>query len=155
MATQTQVPPSIRLVNATHEVLEQRPRLKLFFISFLILFLELACIRWFGSMVIYLSFFTNLILMAAFLGMSVGCMTARSQRRLIQSVLPLMLLAVTLSCVALGAYVYLARGLGRLQVSVGSATHRRRFSSAPMSPGEIRRPSSWFRSKSSLSCSFS
>lgn len=122
MATETAVLPSSGPVNATQEAVSRRPRLDLFLISFLILFLELACIRWFGSMVIYLSFFTNLVLMAAFLGMSVGCMAARTRRALVESVLPLMLLAVTLSCVALGGYVYLARGLGRLQINVGSAS---------------------------------
>ena len=40
----------------------------LFLVSFLILFMELACIRWFGSMVVYLTFFTNTALLAAFLG---------------------------------------------------------------------------------------
>lgn len=48
----------------------------LFLISGLILFLELACIRWFPAHVIYLSFFTNIILLACFVGMSVGCLTA-------------------------------------------------------------------------------
>jgi SAM-dependent methyltransferase len=42
----------------------------------LILFLELACIRWFPAHVLYLTFFTNLVLLACFLGMSVGCLAA-------------------------------------------------------------------------------
>ena len=56
-----------------------RPRrvdLHLFLISFLILFFELACIRWFGSTVLFLTFFTNLVLLACFLGMSVGLLSA-------------------------------------------------------------------------------
>ena len=48
----------------------------LFLVSFLILFMELACIRWFGSMVVFLTFFTNIVLLAAFLGISVGCLAA-------------------------------------------------------------------------------
>jgi hypothetical protein len=40
------------------------------------LFLELACIRWFPAHVLYLTFFTNVVLLASFLGMSVGCLTA-------------------------------------------------------------------------------
>ena len=47
--------------------------------SFLILFLELSCIRWFGSTVIFLTFFTNIILMACFLGMSVGLLSAEGR----------------------------------------------------------------------------
>ncbi|MFN2516453.1 MAG: spermidine synthase [Pyrinomonadaceae bacterium] len=49
---------------------------ELFLISLLILFLELACIRWFPAHVLYLTFFTNVVLLASFLGMSVGCLAA-------------------------------------------------------------------------------
>src|SRR5688572_10842408 len=52
----------------------------LFWISFLILFLELAAIRWFPAHVLYLTFFTNAVLLAAFLGMSVGCLAADRRR---------------------------------------------------------------------------
>jgi spermidine synthase len=52
----------------------------LILISFLILFLELACIRWFPAHVLYLTFFTNVVLLASFLGMSVGCLAAGRQR---------------------------------------------------------------------------
>ncbi len=51
----------------------------LFLISFVILFLELACIRWFGAHVLFLTFFTNCVLLACFLGMSLGCLAARSR----------------------------------------------------------------------------
>ena len=49
----------------------------LFLVGFLILFLELACIRWFSAKVVFLQFFTNIVLLAAFLGMSCGCLAAR------------------------------------------------------------------------------
>ena len=52
----------------------------LFLISLVILFLELACIRWFPAHVLYLTFFTNVVLLACFLGMSVGCLTASHRR---------------------------------------------------------------------------
>ena len=42
----------------------------------LILFLELSCIRWFPAHVLFLTFFTNTMLLACFLGMSVGCLAA-------------------------------------------------------------------------------
>lgn len=48
----------------------------LFLISAAILFLELAAIRWFAAYVVTLSFFTNFVLLAAFLGMSVGCLAS-------------------------------------------------------------------------------
>src|ERR1700732_2718158 len=49
---------------------------ELFLISFLVLFLELACIRWLPAHVLFLTFFTNTVLLACFLGMSVGCLAA-------------------------------------------------------------------------------
>ncbi len=58
-----------------------RPALDLFLVSGLILFLELAFIRWFPAHVLFLTFFTNTVLLACFVGMSVGCLTARSPRR--------------------------------------------------------------------------
>ena len=66
--------------------------------------MELACIRWFGSMVVYLTFFTNIALLAAFLGVSVGCLAASSRRSLIDTVLPTLLIGMTLACVVL--YVF-------------------------------------------------
>ncbi len=53
---------------------------ELFLISVIILFLELASIRWFPAHVLYLTFFTNVVLLACFLGMSVGCLAANHQR---------------------------------------------------------------------------
>ena len=53
---------------------------ELILISSIILFLELACIRWFPAHVLYLTFFTNVVLLASFLGMSVGCLAASRQR---------------------------------------------------------------------------
>ena len=52
----------------------------LFLISVLVLFLELACIRWFPAHVLFLTFFTNMVLLACFLGMSVGCLASASKR---------------------------------------------------------------------------
>jgi len=52
----------------------------LFLASFVVLFLELACIRWFPAHVLYLTFFTNLVLLGCFLGMSVGSLRARAAR---------------------------------------------------------------------------
>jgi len=76
----------------------------LFLVSFLILFMELACIRWFGSMVVFLTFFTNIVLLAAFLGISVGCLAASSRRNLIDTVIPILLVGMTVACVVL--YVF-------------------------------------------------
>ncbi|HEX4614053.1 MAG TPA: hypothetical protein VH092_38075, partial [Urbifossiella sp.] len=53
----------------------------LFLVSWLVLFLELACIRWFPSHVMFLTFFTNIVLLACFVGMSVGCLAAGNRTR--------------------------------------------------------------------------
>src|SRR5438552_13405974 len=79
-----------------------RPFADLLLISFLILFFELACIRFFGSMVVFLTFFTNIVLMASFLGMSVGCLAASRRRNFVDWVIPLSFIAVLL---ALGTFV--------------------------------------------------
>src|ERR1043166_3481738 len=52
----------------------------LFLISLLLLFVELACIRWFPAQVLFLTFFTNVVLLASFLGISVGCLAAGRPR---------------------------------------------------------------------------
>src|SRR5882724_7788859 len=57
-----------------------RSGFELFLISTLILLLELAAIRWFPAHVLYLTFFTNIVLLACFLGMSVGCLAANHRR---------------------------------------------------------------------------
>ena len=59
-----------------------RDRVDLFLISILVLFLELACIRWFPSHVLFLTFFTNTVLLAAVLGMSVGCLVASRKAKI-------------------------------------------------------------------------
>ena len=58
-------------------------RLDLFLISFLTLFLELTCIRWFPSHVLFLTFFTNTVLLASILGIAVGCLAASRKSNLL------------------------------------------------------------------------
>ncbi|TMF49950.1 MAG: spermidine synthase [Chloroflexi bacterium] len=60
----------------------ESPRLRLVALSFLMLFLELALIRWVGSNVLYLSYFSNFILLASFLGIGLGFLRANSGRDL-------------------------------------------------------------------------
>jgi hypothetical protein len=52
-------------------------RVRLFLLSFLLLFLELALIRWTSANVIYLSYFTNFVLLASFLGIGLGFLRPR------------------------------------------------------------------------------
>ena len=93
----------------------KRPYADLFLVSFLLLFFELACIRWFGSTVVFLTFFTNIVLLATFLGMSVGCLAASSRRDWIRAVMPLLLVTAALACRQPAGL----RPLGQVMVDVG------------------------------------
>jgi len=62
--------------------LVESQRIRLIALSFLMLFLELALIRWIGSNVLYLSYFSNFILLASFLGIGLGFLRATSARDL-------------------------------------------------------------------------
>ncbi len=53
------------------------PRARIFLVSFAILFFELLCIRWIPSYIRYLSYFNNFILIASFLGIGLGMLSAR------------------------------------------------------------------------------
>jgi hypothetical protein len=92
-----------------------KPYTDLFFISFAILFLELACIRWFGSAVLILAFFTNLVLFACFLGMSVGLLATSRRSNLVTWVIPLAFAAVGLAELTSWAYTH----FGNISIDVG------------------------------------
>ncbi len=82
----------------------QRAQRDLFLVAFLILFFELAAIRWFAATVVFLSFFTNIVLLACFLGMSVGLLTAGSRRDHMRMVLPLAALSMAFAVALFLAY---------------------------------------------------
>lgn len=71
---------------------------RLFGYSFLILFFELALIRFIPSNVRITAYFINLVLVAAFLGMGIGVIRAKGQRNLTQYFLPALLI-LTGACV--------------------------------------------------------
>jgi hypothetical protein len=82
----------------------------LFLSSFLVLFLEVALIRWIPAYVRLLSYFSNFILLASFLGIGVGCLLANRRRDLF-----------VLFPVLLGAVVVAVDTL-RLEVVIPSTT---------------------------------
>ncbi len=57
-------------------------RLRLVSLSFLVLFVELALIRWTGENVVYLSYFSNFVLLGSFLGIGIGFLRSRSRFQL-------------------------------------------------------------------------
>src|SRR3977135_82686 len=87
---------SLRAENLGQESVRPfRTTFEVFLISLIILFLELACIRWFPAHVLYLTFFTNVVLLASFLGMSVGCLAASRRGNYLRG--PHLLLVVALA----------------------------------------------------------
>lgn len=55
------------------------PKLRLVLLSFLMLFVELALIRWLGANIVYLSYYSNFVLLGSFLGIGLGFLRARSR----------------------------------------------------------------------------
>lgn len=95
----------------------RRPSLDLFLISFLILFFELASIRWFASTVVFLTFFTNIVLLASFLGMSVGLLAARRPQNFVRWVLPVALVSIA---IAIGSYLAYWGSSHGITITVGN-----------------------------------
>src|SRR2546427_7853217 len=84
------------------------PRVRIFLLSFAMLFFELLCIRWIPSYVRFLSYFNNFVLLASFLGIGLGMLTARRKRFLF---LPFPLMVVLLVIVV---------GLNRFDLRINS-----------------------------------
>ena len=102
------------LANETADI--RRQAIRLFAVGFLVLFLELACIRWFATYVIFLQFFTNVILIASFLGMSCGCLAAQRQQEWLRY-FPLIGLGTVVAALAISAIYHFWSGL---VIDVGS-----------------------------------
>jgi SAM-dependent methyltransferase len=58
------------------------PGARIFLASFLVLFLEIALIRWMPAYIRLLAYFSNFILLASFLGIGLGCLLAPSRKQL-------------------------------------------------------------------------
>jgi hypothetical protein len=82
MANTTQTDTS-SLRPRTHREAPPTPaRVRLVLLSFLMLFVELALIRWSGSNVLYLSYFSNFVLLGSFLGIGIGFLRADRRHNL-------------------------------------------------------------------------
>lgn len=68
--------------------------IRLLLASSLMLFLELALIRWLGANVVHLSYFSNFVLLGSFLGIGVGFLVSRKSWSLWPATLPLLTLLV-------------------------------------------------------------
>ncbi|MFH1540224.1 MAG: hypothetical protein ABIH66_14815, partial [bacterium] len=107
----------------------------LFLISFLVLFMELAFIRWIPAYVRLLSYFSNFILLACFLGFGLGCLMSRRRGNLL-AVTPaavFMIVAVTIILhitTALNLFLFTAGDIGAKETVYFGNT----FFFAPPSP---------------------
>lgn len=90
--------------------LVRRKDVQLFLTSFLGLYAELLCIRWMPAHVRFLSYFTNFILLASFLGLGVGILSARRKLPLGPRTFPLLLLFAAILIAA-----------SRFELHIGSA----------------------------------
>jgi hypothetical protein len=72
-----------------------RPAVRLFLTSAVVLFVELILIRWIPANVIFVGFFRNFLLMASFLGIGAGILFGRDDRRILLSPFALLFLAMT------------------------------------------------------------
>jgi hypothetical protein len=65
-------------------------------VSFLLLFLELAVIRWLPATIRVVAYFSNVVLVSCFLGMGLGCVL-KTRRNLLPSVAPLLLMLIAIA----------------------------------------------------------
>src|SRR5215472_560961 len=105
-------------INTLDQLSSRQHGLNLFLVGFLVLFLELACIRWFSAYVIFLQFFTNVVLIACFLGMSCGCLAARRSQNWL-AWFPFIALTTVAAAVAMFVIYHFWHGLA---VDVGHQT---------------------------------
>src|SRR5215831_18403167 len=101
---------SERRADAIDQLSARQYGFNLFLVGFLVLFLELACIRWFSAYVIFLQFFTNVVLIACFLGMSCGCLAAH-QRQNWLAWFPFIALAAVMAALAMLVIYHFWKGL--------------------------------------------
>lgn len=88
------------------------PRNEIALTSFAILYAELAAIRWFPAYAPFLTFFTNVVLLAVFLGMSIGLLGTDHRR----SFLPLTPLAMAVTMAVARIIDLVQRGSSTLAV---------------------------------------
>src|SRR3989344_3598743 len=86
-------------------------KFQIFITSSLILYLELALIRFIPAYVRYLGYFTNIILLGVFLGIGLGCLLAKKRLNFFILFAPLLLLLILLV-----TYFKFEIGISTLQV---------------------------------------
>ena len=85
-------------------------RAQLVLTAFLTLFVELALIRWLGANVVYLAYFSNIVLLGSFLGIGAGFLWASRRNRSLFVLAPAMLATLVLVTGVLDVRVGIAGG---------------------------------------------
>ncbi|HKY66127.1 MAG TPA: hypothetical protein VJM49_07140 [Acidimicrobiales bacterium] len=91
MSQTTSTEEPTRSADDERRLIGDRPRLVM--LSFLMLFVELAVIRWSGANVVYLAYFSNLVLLGSFLGIGLGFLWAGRGGRALFPFAPVVLAA--------------------------------------------------------------
>ena len=81
-------------IEAEGEMSERTAVVRLLLSSFLMLFVELALIRWLGANVVHLSYFSNFVLLGSFLGIGAGFLISRKSWSIWPVSLPLLTMLV-------------------------------------------------------------
>src|SRR3989338_7271542 len=76
--------------------MRRRPTLQLFLCGAAALFWELVLIRWLGSSIRLVAYYTNFILISAFFGLGAGALLVRYRVRLWHALIPVLCLSVML-----------------------------------------------------------
>src|SRR5437016_10531601 len=98
---------------------EPRKQARLVFASFLMLFVELALIRWITANNVYVTEATNFVLLASFLGIGIGFLNATSRRDYLRWT-PLALLALVAFVLAFPVVLHSGTGPNQF-LGVGQA----------------------------------
>ena len=93
----------------------QRNNGKLFFVSFLMLFMELFLIRWISTEVRIFAYVSNLVLLACFLGVGAGCYLAKKEAHIFITLAMLVLIALSVKCLP---FIYITDMLGGFADSI-------------------------------------
>ena len=105
------------------------PAVRTFLSSFLVLFLEVALIRWMPAYIRLLAYFSNFILLASFLGIGVGCLLASRRRSWFHAFPPILAAVVAIAffvrleiAVPTSGSIYFTSGTTGPRVTVESTT---------------------------------
>ena len=93
----------------------QRNNGKLFFVSILMLFMELFLIRWISTEVRIFAYVSNLVLLACFLGVGAGCYLAKKEANIFITLAMLVLIALSVKCLP---FIYITDMLGGFADSI-------------------------------------